>query len=170
MTLLAPSAPDQKARNRTRTSSSSLAIVAPPASLALPAPPSPSDTPPASPNHELEWKSSLRNLELRIESYKDRAKEGRATERDAEEVASAMEEVGGSHTDPRVRAHWQERAEEFRGGSTGGRAEILEEIGKGFLALLTTPFALVGAVFQAVGGILGGVAAIFKGISRLPRG
>lgn len=118
---------------------------------------------------ELEWQISLRNLEQRINMYRRRARVGAATEQEAEEVARAMENVGASHFDPDVRRHWRERTRAFRAADADERDGILEEIGKGFLKILTTPFMLVGAVLQAAGGILGGVASILKGFGNLTK-
>lgn len=148
------------------TQVTSSASPAPSAPLALPAP---SDAPSADPQQELEWKGSLKNLEYHIEAYKDRAKEGKASEREVEEVAVAMEQVANAHSDPKVKTHWREKAGAFRAASAKERDGILEEIGKGFLMLLTTPFFLVGAVLQAAGGILDGVGSILKGLGRLSR-
>ncbi|KAJ3576773.1 hypothetical protein NP233_g225 [Leucocoprinus birnbaumii] len=127
----------------------------------------PSEETPVDPQQELEWKSSLRNLEHVMNTYKSR--EGPASERDVEQVAEAMEHVAASHTDPVVKKHWRERAKAFRMASDDERDGILTEIGKGFLMLLTTPFFLVGAVLQAAGGILNGFGSILKGLGRLTR-
>ncbi|KXN90866.1 hypothetical protein AN958_03520 [Leucoagaricus sp. SymC.cos] len=116
---------------------------------------------------ELEWKSSLRNLEHHMDTYKSRSRGGGDLEQEAEGVAKAMEEVAASHPDPKVKTHWRDKARAFRAASSEERDGILEEIGKGFLILLTTPFLLVGAVMQAAGGILAGVGSILKGLGRL---
>lgn len=149
-------------RNDSPTSSTAVSSDAP----ALPAP---SDAPHVDPQREIEWKSSLKNLEHHMEAYKDHAKGSGASERDAEQVAKAMEQVADSHTDPKVKMHWREKARIFRAAGAEERDGILEEIGKGFLMLLTTPFLLVGAVLQAAGGILNGVGSILKGLGRLTR-
>ncbi|KAF5351882.1 hypothetical protein D9756_007685 [Leucocoprinus leucothites] len=124
---------------------------------------------PTDAQRELEWKSSLRNLEHVMDTYKSRSGESGVSERDVEQVAEAMEQVAASHADPVVKTHWRERAKAFRAARADERDGILEEIGKGFLMLLTTPFFLVGAVLQAAGGILNGVGSILGGLGRLTR-
>ncbi len=88
---------------------------------------------------------------------------------EVEQVAQAMEQVASSHTDPKVKFHWRRKAETFRAAGSSDRDNILEDIGKGFLILLTTPFFLVGAVLQAAGGVLKGVGSILKGLGGLAR-
>jgi hypothetical protein len=156
MTNLSPPIPNDSSLSAPTTDATSVA--APPAK-----------TTPVDAKQELEWKSSLRNLEHHMGTYKSQAQAGGALEQEAEEVAKAMEQVADSHTDPKVKTHWRQKARIFRVAKADEREGILEEIGKGLLILLTTPFFLVGAVLQAAGGILNGVGLVLKGIGRLTK-
>jgi len=118
---------------------------------------------------EAEWNEALQNLDQRMLIY-SQAKAG-GNERDmdsaAEDVALAMEDVANKHPDPQVKKEYRTKAEKLRDSTGDNREGILEDIGKGLLILLTTPFALVGTVLLGVGQILGGVGTILRGLGKL---
>lgn len=152
--------PPEPATNSPSSSNASNAVV----------PATQTSAPQVDPQQELEWQKSLKNLESQIGTYKERrAKQGAVADGEVEQVAQAMEQVAKSHTDPKVKVHWLKKAAAFRAAGSDDRDGILEDIGKGFLVLLTTPFFLVGAVLQAAGGILSGVGSILKGLGGLAR-
>ncbi|EKM80564.1 hypothetical protein AGABI1DRAFT_83559 [Agaricus bisporus var. burnettii JB137-S8] len=119
---------------------------------------------------EVEYKTSLLNLERQITWYQGRAREGRASQQDAERVAAAMEHVATSHPDPEGNDNdWREKAEKFRMADPKDRDNILGGILDGLLTLLTVPFQAVGAVLQVAGGILSGVGFALRGLGGLAR-
>ncbi|KXN90865.1 hypothetical protein AN958_03519 [Leucoagaricus sp. SymC.cos] len=78
-----------------------------------------------------------------------------------------MERVANSHPDLEVKKFWREKARTFRGGNMEERESVLDEIGRGILVLLSTPFVLVGGALRGVGSLLGGVASVLTGIGGL---
>ncbi|KAF8161656.1 hypothetical protein B0H34DRAFT_388705 [Crassisporium funariophilum] len=117
---------------------------------------------------ETQWKESLEVVRKQMVVYREATAKGdkRGAEAAAEDVSSAMENVANAHEDPKVKREWKENARKFR-ERPDERESILEEIGRGLLILLTTPFALAGAIIYSTGVMLGGVASILKGLGSL---
>lgn len=118
---------------------------------------------------EIEWNKALKNLDNKMVVYRRVQAGGNGREMDsaAEDIASAMENMANQHPDPRVKAEYRTKAEKLRTSTGGQRESILEDIGKGLLILLTTPFALVGAILGTVGQLLNGVGSILRGLGKL---
>ncbi|EDR07805.1 uncharacterized protein LACBIDRAFT_294456 [Laccaria bicolor S238N-H82] len=129
------------------------------------------DVPPQPDAAEIEWNKALKNLDNKMAAYRrvQAAGNGNVKEMDraAEDIASAMDHMANQHPDPRVKAEYRTKAKELRASTGGQRDTILEDIGKGLLILLTTPFALVGAILGTVGQILNGVGSILRGLGKL---
>lgn len=118
---------------------------------------------------EVEWNEALQNLNKRMVIYSQAKSVGNKREMDncVEDIALAMEDVASKHPDPKVKKEYLTKAQKLRNSASDKHEGILEDIGKGLLILLTTPFALVGAVLQGAGQILGGVGSILRGLGKL---
>ncbi|KIJ94828.1 hypothetical protein K443DRAFT_683460 [Laccaria amethystina LaAM-08-1] len=118
---------------------------------------------------EIEWNKALQNLDIKMAAYRHSRTvgNGREVDRAAEDIASAMENIANKHPDSRVQAEYRAKAEKLRNSTGANRESIVEDIGKGLLILLTTPFALVGAILGTVGQILNGVGSILRGLGKL---
>jgi len=118
------------------------------------------------------WKASLDDLEKQMVVYESISKRGddKATEAEAEKVAAAIRNVGDSHTDPKVRQEWYEKADKFAKADSSERVTLFDDIGKGLLILLATPFALAGAAVFAAGAILYGTGMLVKGLGNVLTG
>lgn len=81
-------------------------------------------------------------------------------------MSDAFRNVADSHTDPKVKAHFEQTAKEFEEADPKEREEILKDILKGFLILLATPFLAVGAALLTAGMILRGVGLGLKVVGQ----
>lgn len=117
-------------------------------------------------------KASLDDLKKQMVAYDTVSKKGddRATDAEAQNVVAAIRNVGDSHTDPKVRWEWHEKAEKFSKASPSERVTLFDDIGKGLLILVATPFALAGAAIFAAGAILYGTGVLIKGIGNVMTG
>jgi hypothetical protein len=128
---------------------------------------------PSPPKEEENWKASLQHLHKRMGVYDGASKridypEAEAeAEAEAEKVAAAMRRVGDNHTDPDVKKVWYEKADNFATASPSERATLFDDIGKGLLILLATPFALAGAAIFSAGAILYGTGMLVKGLGNV---
>lgn len=121
--------------------------------------------PPAYPyGVEVEWNEALQRLEKQMVVY--RQAKMRGTEKEiggaAEDVALAMEDVATKHPDPKFKKLYRRKADKIRKSTGDNRDAVVEDIGKGLLVLLTTPFALAGAILGGVGQVLGGVGSMLR--------
>jgi hypothetical protein len=121
---------------------------------------------------EESWKASLDGLKKQMTVYQNVSKkeDHRATEAEAQKVVAAMRNVGDSHTDPRVKKEWHEKAVKFSKANASERVTLFDDIGKGLLILLATPFALAGAVIFGAGAIVYGVGMLVKGLGNVLTG
>jgi hypothetical protein len=116
------------------------------------------------------WKASLDYLQERMVVYAGASKrrdDDQEAEAEAEKVAAAMRRVGDSHTDPNVKKVWHEKADDFSKASPSERVTLFDDIGKGLLILLATPFALAGGAIFAAGAILYGAGMLVKGLGNV---
>lgn len=130
------------------------------------------DPPPYPEAAEVEWNEALQNLDKRMRIYYSRAKAAdNKEEMDnyVEDIALAMEDVASRHPDPKVQKEYRTKAQKLRNSTSDKREGILEDIGKGLLILLTTPFFLVGTALQAADQILRGVGSILRGLGKLAK-
>ncbi|KIJ90408.1 hypothetical protein K443DRAFT_14375 [Laccaria amethystina LaAM-08-1] len=114
---------------------------------------------------EVEWTEALQHLEKRMVIYRH-AKTGDNDQEiggAAEDVALAMEDVAAKHPDAKVKKAYRTKAAKIRKSTGDNRDAVVEDIGKGLLVLLTTPFALAGAILGGVGQVLGGVGSMLRG-------
>jgi len=127
------------------------------------------DVPTQPDTNEIEWNEALQNLNNRMAAYRQAQAAGDGSEMDgaAEDIASAMDNIVNQHPDKRVKEKYCKKAKKLR-KSTGAKHEnVLQGIGRGFLIILTAPFALVGAVIGTVGQIFNGVGKILRGLGKL---
>ena len=126
-----------------------------------------------SPSPEEEtWVASLDSLKRQMVIYENISKGGdnRMAEAEAQKVVAAMRKVGDSHTDPKVRKEWYGKADKFANASSSERAGLFDDIWKGLLILLATPFKLAGAILFAAGEILHGTGMLVKGLGNVLTG
>jgi hypothetical protein len=118
---------------------------------------------------EERWQRALRDLQRLMGRYEQAKRSGDEALSNglAHEIVRTMQRLATMHSDPRVRELWRNRAEEFSAADADVKAHILDDIGKGLLILLATPFALVGAVLFAAGGIVYGVGSVVKGLGKV---
>ncbi|KAG5636698.1 hypothetical protein H0H81_007127 [Sphagnurus paluster] len=86
----------------------------------------PSDASP--PPYEAAWENSLNRLQNKVTAYNDVEQQGREpTAAEAQQVADAMQHVGDSHPDPKVKGDWHRRAAKFRNGTRSTRRGAVRE-------------------------------------------
>ncbi|KAJ7047890.1 hypothetical protein C8F04DRAFT_1387045 [Mycena alexandri] len=128
--------------------------IAPPAEFARYAPIEP-PAPPAyhhglSSSSEVEWQTKLKSLEKKIRKY-NWSKNGPS---EASVIVDSMRDLGASHSDPKVQAYWNRRADAFERAPDADRKSILLDIGRGLGILIAAPFAIAGAVLIGTGMLL----------------
>jgi hypothetical protein len=121
---------------------------------------------------EGEWKVALKNMQLDVAAYDDAKKAGNEDEKKKEgwKIVQGMRRLADIHPDANVRKHWEEKAKAFEKGDDKAKSHILEDIGKGLLILLATPFALAGAALFGAGAIIYGLGTFVKGLGTLLTG
>jgi hypothetical protein len=117
---------------------------------------------------ETEWKESINDLQTQIVKYNQASEGNNSNEsgKEAEKVVNAMKRAGDSHPDPKVQKVWYKRAEEFARGNREEKTTMLEDIGKGLVILIATPFALAGAAIFAAGAIVYGAGSLITGLGK----
>jgi hypothetical protein len=115
------------------------------------------------------WQTALKDLQRQLVACKE-ATFDETRKEEEKKLIVGMKRVGDSHPDPKVRMHWEEKAKAFEKGNQKEKDNILEELGRGLLILLLTPFALVGAVLFGAGAIIYGVGSIIKGLGTVMTG
>lgn len=126
--------------------------------------------PPAYPSAvEVEWNEALQHLEKKMVIYQQAKMRGNDQEIGgaAEDVALAMEDVAAKHPDLKSKKEYRAKADKIRKSTGDNRDAVVEDIGKGLLVLLTTPFALAGAILGGVGQVLGGVGSMLRGLGKV---
>jgi hypothetical protein len=120
------------------------------------------------PSYEEAWTQSLNTLQQQIAVYETAQRSGddKAVEQEAPKVASAMRQVGDSHTDPKVKAVWYKKADKFLRSKGAARQKVLQEVGKILVTLITIPFALTGWIICVVGDIVRGVGSGIVGLGE----
>jgi hypothetical protein len=115
------------------------------------------------------WKASLDDLKKQMELYEVALKNGddRKTEEEARKTVASIRNVGDSHTDPRVKKEWHEKAEKFSKASPSKRVTLFDDVGKGLIILLATPFMLAGSAVFAAGSILYGAGLVVRGLGNV---
>jgi len=118
------------------------------------------------------WTTALDNLNTQMVTYNVVSKQGDdvETEAEAQKVAAAMRNVGDSHADPRITKEWHKKAQRFSKAGPSERVELFDDIGKGLLILLATPFLLAGAAIFAAGAIVYGAGTLVKGLGNVLTG
>ena len=127
------------------------------------------DPPPYPAAVEVEWNEALQHLGKKMVIYREVKMRGNDQEigGTAEDVALAMEDVATKHPDPKFTKVYRRKADKIRKSTGDNRDAVVEDIGKGLLVLLTTPFALAGAILGGVGQVLGGVGSMLRGLGKV---
>ncbi|KAJ7283251.1 hypothetical protein C8J57DRAFT_1291922 [Mycena rebaudengoi] len=97
---------------------------------------------------EEEWQRQLQRLQRRIRKY-NWTKRG-----DEQAIADDMRGLATRHTDPRVQAYWNQRADEFEKAPEADKMALLADVARGLAILIAAPFAIAGGILVAVGSML----------------
>jgi len=118
---------------------------------------------------EVEWNETLQHLGKKMAIYRQAKMggNGQGIGGAAEDVALAMEDVATKHRDLKFKKVYRAKADKIRKSTGDNREAVVEDIGKGLLVLLTTPFALAGAILGGVGQVLGGVGSMLRGLGKV---
>ncbi|PPQ95814.1 hypothetical protein CVT26_015923 [Gymnopilus dilepis] len=117
------------------------------------------------------WEETLKNLDQQVEVYRS------TTAQDAqhdvsqatESVPVSMPEAMSSLPSPAAKAKWQKKQQKMKypGDKESAGENPFKQMGRGFLTILTTPVALVGAGLYGVGLMVEGTAVMLKGMGSL---
>lgn len=115
------------------------------------------------------WKEALEDLKKAMIVYGSVATKGdeKDTQASAEEVVKKMRNLGATHTDPDIKKEWDNKADRFAKAGKAERGIMSNDIIRGLVLLLATPFLLAGAVVFAAGSIIYGAGSIVKGLGNL---
>ncbi|KAF9075018.1 hypothetical protein BDP27DRAFT_1316345 [Rhodocollybia butyracea] len=117
----------------------------------------------------------FRNLAVQLREAIDAYKTARSQNRDEEtmkrnqeNVLRLMSEVADAAPDPKVKAHYKDKATKFlKASSTKEKDRVLHEIGKGLIIILSAPFAIAAAALYTTAGILQGTGHLLKEVALL---
>ncbi|KAJ7474260.1 hypothetical protein FB451DRAFT_1248445 [Mycena latifolia] len=122
---------------------------------------------------EEEWQENLSKLQKKLRKYNRAKKRGdeEAIKRLMREIGQDMRSLAESHADPKVRAEWKEKADEFDRAPEGEQENMLMDIGKGLGIIIISPFLLAGGVLYGVGLFTKGLGNLLTGgaIGRLAK-
>lgn len=120
------------------------------------------------------WEDTLKNLDQQVGIYHAATAKGDQHDIDqaTERITMAMRDAIESHPDPNVRKEWKKKRGKlekmkFLGDKDSMGENPFKQMSRGFLTILTTPIALVGAGLYGVGLMVEGSAAILKGMGSL---
>jgi hypothetical protein len=124
------------------------------------------------PSYEETWKQSLNGLQQQMAEYQavQRSGDDQAIGQEAPRVASAMRNVGDSHTDPKVKVVWHKKAEKFLRSNRATRHGIVHDVGKIAVGVILLPFAVVGCALCTAGNIVRGVGSGIVGVGEFVLG
>ncbi|KAJ7139122.1 hypothetical protein C8R44DRAFT_727231 [Mycena epipterygia] len=112
---------------------------------------------------EEEWQEVLSQLKRKLrklKKYKEQGRHEAAIKRLLREIEGLMRKLAQNHPDPKVRAEWTRKADEFNKASEREKENMLLDIGKGLGIIIVSPFLLPG-------GVLYGVGLFTKGLGNL---
>ena len=120
------------------------------------------------PAYEEAWAQSLNNLQQQMVVYETAQRIGdeKIMEQEAPKVADAMRHVGDSQTDPKVKAVWYKKADNFLRSNKSDRHGILREVGKVAVGVITFPFAMTCCMISATGSAIRGVGEFVSGSGK----
>jgi hypothetical protein len=124
------------------------------------------------PSYEETWKQSLNGLQQQVAEYEtvQRSGDDQAIENEVPRVASAMRNVGDSHTDPEVKVVWHKKADKFLRSSRATRSRIVQDVGKLVIGVISIPFSVVGCALCTAGNIVRGVGSGIVGLGEFLSG
>lgn len=97
---------------------------------------------------EEEWQRQLQRLQRRIRKY-NWTKRG-----DEQAIIDDMRGLAARHTDPRVQAYWNQRADEFEKAPEADKIALLADVARGLAILIAAPIAIAGGLLVALGSVL----------------
>ena len=115
------------------------------------------------------WRQALHELQGLMSQY-DEATNEMVKNGLARRIIEVMRRLSSIHPDQAVRSHWRDWADAFSNADERGKKDLLADVKKGIVILLTTPFLLVGGVLFAAGSLLYGAGTLAKGVGRLLTG
>ncbi|KAJ7649574.1 hypothetical protein DFH06DRAFT_555452 [Mycena polygramma] len=114
---------------------------------------------------EEEWQQKLADLKKEFKKY-DRAKK-RGDEAKVKRLEggiwAATRALAEGAKDPKIRAEWEKKADNFKTAADGEKENVLMDIAKGLGLIVASPFILAGGVLYGVGLVTKGLGDLLTG-------